>query len=133
VISSLIILDHLIRFDGGQEVMKYEHLHLKRFKDSEVTLGCLKARKALPYDAVVAPATTGRSRCVFRSPNNTWILRTWAAPLMSGSFSARSCVKCGKGIAKGELRFTLMLQCHKGWKVRFATTALSTLQSRSPQ
>ena len=64
------------------------HLLLKRFKDSEVTPGCLKARRATPYDAKVDLDKTGRA----------------------------SCVKCGKGIAKGLLRFTLMLQCHKGWK-----------------
>uniref|UniRef100_A0A7S0YZP6 PARP-type domain-containing protein n=1 Tax=Hemiselmis tepida TaxID=464990 RepID=A0A7S0YZP6_9CRYP len=62
------------------------HLLLKRFKDSEVR--GVKSRKATPYDARVERDKTGRA----------------------------SCVKCGKGIAKGFLRFTLMLQCHKGWK-----------------
>jgi hypothetical protein len=63
-LSGIFVCRNFRESRGMGVVMKYEHLHLKRFKDSEVTPGCLKARKAFPYDALVAPATTGRSRRV---------------------------------------------------------------------
>lgn len=69
---------------------KMGHLYLKRFPDvSKLTPGARRNRSSNPHDVLVDYAPTNRA----------------------------SCKMCGDIIPKGSLRFSLMLQCHAGYKV----------------
>ncbi len=69
---------------------KMAHLHLKRFADTDdLTPGARRNRAEHPADVIVDLAPTGRAVCK----------------------------QCGELIPKGSVRFVLMLQCHKGYKM----------------
>jgi hypothetical protein len=67
------------------------HLSLKRFDDNDPTLtdGAKRNRASNPHVAVAEVDPSGRSRCKL----------------------------CGSIIPKGVLRFGLMLECHKGYRM----------------
>eukprot|EP01134_Creolimax_fragrantissima_P004835 CFRG4835T1 len=66
------------------------HLSVKRFADTDnLTPGAIRSRANLPHECVVDYAPTARCACKM----------------------------CGKVIPKKELRFSLSVQCHKGYKM----------------
>ena len=73
-----------------QKPAKMGHLYLKRFPDvSQLTPGARRNRSSNPHDVMVDYAPTNRA----------------------------SCKMCGDIVPKGSLRFSLMLQCHAGYKM----------------
>lgn len=75
---------------GITKPAKMAHLHLKRFQDlSLLTPGARRNRAAHPHEVVADYAPTARAACKM----------------------------CALPIPKHALRFTLMLQCHKGYKM----------------
>lgn len=67
------------------------HLVLKRFPDTDPTLtaGARRDRVKHPHVAIVEKDPSGRSACKL----------------------------CGHKIPKGDIRFGLMLECHKGYRI----------------
>eukprot|EP00808_Paulinella_micropora_P016991 g36986.t1 len=77
-----------VKADGWN---KMGHLRLKRFADDDKTLtpGARRNRAEHPYEALAELSPSGRSKCK----------------------------SCGQLLNRHQLRMTMMLQCHKGYKV----------------